>query len=48
VQARQGYIHLPRLGRPAYRAASESKAKRRLVQTIEKQKLMAARRSKRK
>lgn len=42
-QAKMGYRHLAKLGRPIYSKKSESKAAAQLRRVIEKQRIMAAR-----
>lgn len=42
-QAKNGYKHLAKLGRPIYKKVSASKSARRLMKVIEKQKTIAAR-----
>jgi hypothetical protein len=42
-QAKNGYKHLAKLGRPVYKKVSASKALRRLMRVIEKQKMIAQR-----
>lgn len=43
VQAKNGYNHLAKLGRPIYSKPSASKQTKRLQKQLEKQRLMAAR-----
>lgn len=42
-QARNGYAHLAKLGRPIYSKPSPSKQSKRLQRTLEKQRLISAR-----
>lgn len=43
IQARNGYVHLPKIGRPKYRKMDEGKAKRREAAKVAKIKLMQTR-----